>query len=156
MASGALMIKLQQLSNQLNQVTIAVSKLQLNRAGKTVLHTPTSDTTFATDLSLQQEILNLRQTIESMESNSVVTNDNSDNPEVTAERQYRQELSRQAVNDLVSNAVSRGQWSHADAEAFRNHAIELPPKVFEAMASEIIRGLENGSIAMPDDLIMPF
>ena len=153
-ASGVLALHLQRLSKQLDQLTMAVSTTQ--NASKTLKLQSISvaENCEIQPLSLQQEVAELRHAIETMASNTLISGSNTNTRIPLAEHQ--QEQQQQEMTQLVSSAVSSGYWSHSDAEDFRNHSISLPPQTVEEIASELIKGLENGTLQMPDDMMMPF
>lgn len=149
-ASGIVMHHWQHLSAQLNRLDVLVSELHMS--SKNLITTQSCE---AQTIPVQQEMVALRRALEDLAiapMNAGSASDTLPAANVLEEHYVKQEQ----LNQLVSEATASGFWSHADAEAFQNHSLELPAPISQAIAAQIIQRLENGTLQMPDNLLTPF
>lgn len=153
MASGALFLQTQQLASQLDEVTAVLQNTQSIQANKQAVTANYQH--YQSGNELDQQLAELNASIEQLVSQ--VQSDDANKPLVTDHaQQYEMEQQQQALAQLVSDSMATGVWTAADAERFSNHAIGLSGEVLEAMAAEVIRGLESGALQMDPGMMMPF
>lgn len=155
MVSGALILHTHKLSSQFEMLTANSIKIESKAATHKPHNKHASLSCQHQDTMLQQQLDDIYQVIAALESQIVVATDDK-NSIVDEHQQQQQMQQQQAATQLVSNAVANGYWSHNDAEMFRNHAVELSPKTMEKIAAQVIRGMENGTLQTPDDMMLPF
>lgn len=154
-ASGVLILQVKCLSTQLQQVEAALQEAGGSRDfhSATVSGYPGKETT-GDSVELNREIAALREAIENMNSTGQATGHRE--PEIDHLQQHQRELQQQRAARTISNVVATGYWTQADAQTFREQTRGLPPEAVQKVAEPVIRGLKDGTLQMPEDLLAPF
>ncbi len=162
MVSGVLLYKIQTLTKHMQQIASVLKQTKIKISSDFYNDTSLNHDPGKTNAELMQEIAALRKAIEMIEQTDIAAisqrsaSARNQQQTITPEQQYQIEQKQQQIEELILEAIIRGQWSHEDAMMFREYSSQLPTEVIKKMSGKIILGIRDGSIELEENLLMPF